>query len=142
MNRKKLTKSQKEATYRYRKKNIEKIRKQDRKRKQKTRLKRQLIISSKKDMDELFQTMEPVLFKWAQRFAFWDKNFEINELINAAFANGSLRRVKNSKHLNNKVKWAMQDYMKKVRRDNSIDVLIQRHVEMFGRIPFNGIDNI
>lgn len=142
MDEKKFRERRKKITYRYRKKNAERIRKQDRERKQKARLKKQLIASSEKNMDECFETMQPILFKWAQRFAFWDKNFEINELVNAAFANGSLRRIKNPKYLSEKVKWAMQDYMKKVRRDNSIDTLVQKHVEMFGRLPFNGENNV
>ena len=137
MNEKKFRETRKKITYRYRKNNAEKIRKQDRERKRKARLKRQLIASCEKSMDETFQTMRPALFKWAQFFAHWDKNFEINELVNVAFANGSLRRIKNPKLLSKKVKWTMQNYMCKIRREHDPDKLVQMYVDMYGRLPAN-----
>ena len=137
MDEKKFREMRKRITYKYRKKNIERIREQDRERKQKTRLKKQLIVARKTEMDELFESMRPKLFQWAQYYAYWDKTFEINELVNAAFADGNLRRITNPEHLDQKIIWVLKDYMKKVRRDNSINKLVRMHVEMYGRLPFD-----
>ena len=132
----------KHITYKYRKKNIERIREQDRERKQKALLKKQLIASREVEMEELYEAMKPALFKWARYYASQHKTFEIHELVNAAFANGSLRRTTNPKYWSKKVAWVIKDYIRKVRRNNSINKLVQMHVERYGKLPFGGEDNV
>lgn len=142
MNNKKYSEMRKQITYRYRKKNADKIRKYDRERKQKARLKKRLILSSREEMNKTFETMKPILFRWAQYYAYWNDSFEINELVNVAFSHGGLRRIKKSELLPKKIQWIIKDYMRKVRRDNSVEKLVKMYVEMYGRHPSDEDDNV
>lgn len=134
MKKKKLSAAKKEAVIRYKKRNEEKTRKQATERKQKERMRKKLLRSREDEMTDNFERMKPVLFKWATFFATWDRYFEIFELVNVAFADGGLRRIKNPKLLSKKAKWIMQDYMRKVRRDNSVDRIIRMYVNKYGVI--------
>ncbi|MCK5604347.1 hypothetical protein KAR91_20830 [Candidatus Pacearchaeota archaeon] len=136
MDEKKFREKRKRITYRYRKKNIEKIRKQDRERKQKALLKKQLVASQKIEMEELYEAMKPSLFKWARYYASHDKTIEIHDLVNVAFANGNLRRITNPKLWSKRIAWIMKDYVKKIKRNNSINKLVQMHIEIYGELPF------
>lgn len=135
MTRKKLSEAQKKATQKYRKKNIEKIRKQSNERKLKFRMKKRLLRAREDEMKDKFEEMKPVLFKWATFFATWDRYFEIHELVNVAFSHGGLRRIKNPKLLSKKAKWVMQDYMRKVRAENNADELLREYVREYGILP-------
>jgi len=104
-------------------------------------MKKRLIAAQKAEMEEKFIELKPILFRWASYYAFWNKGFEINELVNVAFANGNLRRIKNPKFLSQKVIWVMKDYIRKVRRDNSVDRLVQMYVKIYGRQSFDGENN-
>ena len=141
MRKKKLSEARRRANEKYRKSHAETIRKQNTNRRRRSRLKKRLLKTKKDEMNDLFEEMKPVLFKWATLFAKFDQQFEIHELVNVAFCHGGLRRIKNPKLWSKKVMWILQDYMKKVRRDNSVDRIIQAYVKTYGRHINDGEGN-
>ena len=88
-------------------------------------------------MNEKFEFMKLELYKWARLHASWNPRFEIDELVNAAFADGNLRKIAKKENLSKKVSWAMKSYMRKVRKDNSIDRLVKLYVKTYGRHPID-----
>lgn len=136
--KKKLSEARRKANEKYRKNHIDVIKKQNTNRRRKARLKKRLIKAREDEMTELFEKMKPSLFKWAIFFSKFDPNFDVDELVNAAFCHGGLRRTKNPKLWSKKIMWIIQDYMRKVRRDNSVDKIIQLYVKTYGRYINDG----
>ena len=133
MEKKKFSEAKRRANEKYRKSHTETIRKQDTDRRRRARLKVRLLRTKEDEMTDLFEKMKPALFKWAAFFAKFDRQFEIHELVNVAFCHGGLRKIKNPKLWSKKIMWILQDYMKKVRHDNSVDKIIQAYVKTYGR---------
>ena len=133
MKKKKLSEARRRASEKYRKSHIVTIRKQNTDRRRKARLKKRLIKARKDEMTDLFERMRPSLFKWAIFFAKFDRQFEVDELVNVAFCHGGLRKIRNPKLWSKKIMWILQSYMRKVRRDNSVDKIIQSYVKTYGR---------
>ena len=100
------------------------------------RMKSKLKEARKRSMDETFERMKPELYKWANFFAQWDRYFEVDELVNVSFANGNLRSISrgNIKLLSRKVKWCMQSYMRKIRKQDPMNSrIIKDYVKKYGR---------
>lgn len=138
MIKKKLSEARRRASEKYRKSHIVTIRKQNTDRRRKARFKIRLIKAREDEMTDLFERMKPSLFKWATFFAKFDRQFEIHELVNVAFCHGGLRKIKNPKLWSKKIMWIQQDHMRKVRKDNSIDKIIQAYVKTYGRYIDDG----
>ena len=134
MKKNRYCEARRKATERYRHSHAEQVRKKDTELKRKNRMRQKLLKTREDVMTDKFEEMKPVLFRWATFFATWDRYFEIHELVNVAFADGGLRRVKDPKMLSKKAKWLMQKYMRDVRRENPVDKIIRDYVKKYGRL--------
>jgi len=96
------------------------------------RAKKRFIREQEAEMKAKFDKMKPSLYKWATFFAEFDKYFEVDELVNAVFLSEKLRNIENPKLYSKKAKWLMQNYMRKVRREDPIKRIIKDHVNKYG----------